>query len=59
MENRLKEILALQMLDSLNQLHEKDVVHRDIKSDNFLIKHNNTNSGLPFTIKLSDLGLAS
>lgn len=38
-------------MSSINYLHQHDIVHRDIKSHNFLIYEN-------YTVKLCDFGLA-
>lgn len=40
-----------QILGSINYLHQHDIVHRDIKSHNFLVYEN-------YTVKLCDFGLA-
>ncbi|EWS76533.1 kinase domain protein (macronuclear) [Tetrahymena thermophila SB210] len=44
------------MLEGLNNLHVKNIMHRDIKPHNFLVCHSQTYG---FTIKLCDLGFAS
>lgn len=40
-------------------LHNKEILHRDIKPTNILINKKNKREDIPFVIKLSDLGLAS
>lgn len=49
-ENDKRKIVQ-QVLSSIAYLHEHDVVHRDIKSHNFLVDEN-------LNIKLCDFGLA-
>jgi len=44
-----------QILDSLQYLHDKNIVHRDIKPENFLIYH----SGNKIKLKLIDFGFAT
>ncbi|EAR80663.4 kinase domain protein (macronuclear) [Tetrahymena thermophila SB210] len=44
------------MLEGLNNLHVKNIMHRDIKPHNFLVCPSQTYG---FTIKLCDLGFAS
>ena len=46
-----KRKIVRQMLSSIAFLHEHDIVHRDIKSHNFLVEEN-------LTTKLCDFGLA-
>ncbi|EAR92811.2 kinase domain protein (macronuclear) [Tetrahymena thermophila SB210] len=52
----LKEIIAIQMIEGLNNLHVKNIMHRDIKPQNFLVC---TSQEYGFQIKLCDLGFAS
>ncbi|MCI5066649.1 serine/threonine protein kinase, partial [bacterium] len=42
--------IFLEILGALTQLHERDIVHRDIKLENILVREDGT-------VKLSDLGL--
>ena len=49
-ENDKRKIVH-QVVSSIAYLHEHDVVHRDIKSHNFLVDEN-------LTVKLCDFGLA-
>ncbi|KAL4486821.1 hypothetical protein ABPG72_006653 [Tetrahymena utriculariae] len=54
--DQIKEIMMIQILDSVAYLHRFDVVHRDIKSSNFLLSFNQ--NGYP-TVKLCDLAFAT
>ncbi|EAS05174.2 kinase domain protein (macronuclear) [Tetrahymena thermophila SB210] len=54
--NEIKEVIAIQMLEGLNNLHVKNIMHRDIKPHNYLVSPSQTYG---FTIKLCDLGFAS
>ncbi|KAL4477480.1 hypothetical protein ABPG74_002630 [Tetrahymena malaccensis] len=54
--NEIKEIIAIQMLEGLNNLHVKNIMHRDIKPQNYLVCPSKT---YVFTIKICDLGFAS
>ncbi|KAL4474510.1 hypothetical protein ABPG72_016188 [Tetrahymena utriculariae] len=51
-----KEIMAIQMLDSLAYLHRFDLLHRDIKPSNFLLQLDQNE--FP-TVKICDLSFAS
>jgi serine/threonine protein kinase len=54
--NRLKSIcmIALQIIDRLEFIHSKNIIHRDIKPDNFVIGRNENNK----IIYLIDFGFA-
>jgi len=43
--------LSIQMIDSVNYLHELEILHRDIKLDNFLISEDETGE---IVVKLTD-----
>ena len=43
------------MLDAINFIHQQNIVHRNIKPQNFLLKYN---EGLPI-LKLCDFGYSS
>lgn len=47
----INKIIALQILDGLDYLHNLGIIHRDLKPSNILISSNN--------IKIGDFGLAS
>ncbi|EAS00193.2 kinase domain protein (macronuclear) [Tetrahymena thermophila SB210] len=47
----VKEEIAIQMMDSVNYIHKHNIIHRDIKPQNFLVQE--SNSSIP-AIKLSD-----
>ncbi|KAL4509016.1 hypothetical protein ABPG73_006402 [Tetrahymena malaccensis] len=51
-----KEIMLIQMLDSIAYLHRFDIVHRDIKPSNFLLQFDLKR--IP-TVKICDLAFAS
>lgn len=53
-EKHARKILS-QMLMAINHCHEKNIIHRDVKLENFLIKKTNPND---FVIKLTDFGIA-
>eukprot|EP00347_Sterkiella_histriomuscorum_P007726 403347792 len=53
-ENDLK-IIVIQILLGLNQMHEKGVIHRDIKLDNILFKDSKKEI---LDLRLGDLGLS-
>eukprot|EP00747_Dinoflagellata_sp_TGD_P162178 gnl/TRDRNA2_/TRDRNA2_179494_c0_seq1.p1 gnl/TRDRNA2_/TRDRNA2_179494_c0~~gnl/TRDRNA2_/TRDRNA2_179494_c0_seq1.p1 ORF type:complete len:520 (+),score=117.80 gnl/TRDRNA2_/TRDRNA2_179494_c0_seq1:51-1610(+) len=46
-----------QMLAAIMSMHQKNICHRDIKPDNFMLKSDPTSPG-SFVLKLSDFGLA-
>jgi len=43
--------LSIQMIDCVNYLHELDILHRDIKLDNFLISEDESGK---IVVKLND-----
>lgn len=53
----MKEIMVIQLLDALNTLHSKGIIHRNIKSTNILVSYNHSIEGIPLKLKLSDLGM--
>ncbi|KAL4496292.1 hypothetical protein ABPG73_007742 [Tetrahymena malaccensis] len=54
--DKIKEIMMIQMLDSVAYLHRFDVVHRDIKPSNFLLSFNQNDQPM---LKLCDLSFAT
>ena len=52
----LKMKLAIQMIDSVHFLHELDILHRDIKLDNFLISEDEKGE---IVVKLTDFDQAA
>jgi len=48
--DKQKMSMAIQMMDSVNYLHEHSILHRDIKLDNYLVSI----EGEEITVKLSD-----
>ncbi|EAR99973.2 kinase domain protein (macronuclear) [Tetrahymena thermophila SB210] len=52
----IKEIIAIQMLEGLNNIHVKNIIHRDIKLSNILVR---PSQEYGFQIKISDLGFAT
>jgi len=51
LSDKQKMSMAIQMMDSVNYLHEHSILHRDIKLDNYLIS---SIDGEEITVKLSD-----
>ncbi|EWS73333.1 kinase domain protein (macronuclear) [Tetrahymena thermophila SB210] len=51
LSQEVKEEIAIQMMDSVNYMHKHNIIHRDIKPQNFLVQE--SNSSIP-AIKLSD-----
>lgn len=47
------QVMAAQLLDAFEYLHQRGVTHRDVKPDNILISSLN-----PFEVKLTDFGLS-
>ena len=47
-------LLMLNVFEVIRYLHEKDIVHRDIKLENILLVYENENT----VIKVTDFGLA-
>jgi tetratricopeptide (TPR) repeat protein len=47
--------LALQMLDGLDHIHSKQIVHRDVKPENILLERPR---GGPAVVKLADFGIS-
>jgi len=47
--------IALQIIDILDQIHNKNYIHRDIKPSNFLLGNDDTNNNILYLI---DFGLA-
>lgn len=47
------------MIDALNILHAKDILHKNIRSENILISYNNYLIDIPFTMKISFVSLSS
>jgi len=52
----LKMNLSIQMIDSVNYLHELDILHRDIKLDNYLISEDDKGE---IIVKLADFDQAA
>ena len=58
-ERRMK--IIVQIAHGINKLHQRNIIHRDIKSKNILVKSvGKTNEGKEedFEIKIADLGYA-
>ena len=51
LSDKQKMRMAIQMMDSVNYLHEHSILHRDIKLDNYLVS---SIDGEEITVKLSD-----
>jgi len=51
LSDKQKMNMAVQMMDSVNYLHEHSILHRDIKLDNYLVA---SIDGEEITVKLSD-----
>lgn len=51
-------VFLRQMLDGLHATHEANIVHRDVKPDNFICKREATQDGFPI-VKLCDFGMAA
>lgn len=58
LDAELKERMALQLLDGINTLHNKDIFHKNIKSENILVSNNQSLKETPLVLRLSDLGIA-
>ncbi|EAR81873.2 kinase domain protein, partial (macronuclear) [Tetrahymena thermophila SB210] len=55
-QKKIKEIIAIQMIEGLNNLHVKNIMHRDIKPQNFFVC---ASKEYGFSVKLCDIGFAS
>ena len=51
--------IMLGCAQAVNELHNLDIVHRDVKLDNFVFANNNNNTNTRHMIKLIDFGTAA
>eukprot|EP01080_Neovahlkampfia_damariscottae_P008633 gene8633-580_t len=62
-KNNLSEMelldLIVQFLNGISYIHNKQVIHRDIKSDNILLKTEKINDQERIFVKIADFGLAA
>uniref|UniRef100_UPI0039A72018 serine/threonine-protein kinase n=1 Tax=Ornithobacterium rhinotracheale TaxID=28251 RepID=UPI0039A72018 len=56
LNNKQKEILALQIMDGIEFLHQNNIVHRDLKPSNILIAKREINDS--YIPKIADFGLS-
>jgi serine/threonine protein kinase len=57
MEEKHVRHIVFQLLQALNFMHDKDIMHRDLKPDNILCQEPAKDSGL-IPIKLTDFGFS-
>jgi serine/threonine protein kinase len=58
--NEMEIFLILKQFNNiLIKMHENNIIHRDLKLKNILIKKNNSSNILKFDIKLSDFGFST